>query len=65
MMPSHETLVVLAKTFGLFWMMAFFLIVAVLAYRPSRRAAYERVARSILPGADQRDPGGRQSGDRA
>ncbi|HRY26307.1 MAG: cbb3-type cytochrome c oxidase subunit 3 [Geminicoccaceae bacterium] len=53
MMPSHETLVVLAKTFGLFWMMGFFVIVAVLAFRPSRKAAYERVALSILPGADR------------
>lgn len=47
-MPSHETLVFVAKTFGLFWMMGFLLVVVVLTYRPGRRAAFERAARSIL-----------------
>ena len=47
-MPTHETLVFLAKTFGLFWMMGFFLVVVILAYRPGRRAAFDRAARSIL-----------------
>ena len=50
MSPSHDDLVFLAKTAGLIWMMGFFVIVVVLAYRPSRRAAHERAARSILPG---------------
>ena len=45
---SHETLVLIAKTFGVFWMMGFLIIVTVLAYRPSRRKAHERAARSIL-----------------
>ena len=45
---THDMLVYIAKTFGLLWMMGFFLIVVVLAYRPSRRAAHERAARSIL-----------------
>ena len=57
-MPSHETLVLLAKTFGLFWMMVFFVIVVVLAYRPSRKAAHERAARSVLLGADADRQGG-------
>ncbi len=61
-MPSHDTLVLLAKTFGLFWMMAFFVIVVILAYRPSRKAAHERAAHSILQGADGEGKGG---GDRA
>lgn len=52
---SHETLVLIAKTFGLFWMMGFFVIVVILTFRPSRRAAYERAARSILPDP-QREP---------
>lgn len=49
MTVTHDTLVYLAKTFGLFWMMAFFVIVAVIAYLPSRKPAYDRAARSILP----------------
>lgn len=46
---SHETLVLFAKTFGLLWMMGFFLIAAIVAYWPGRRARYDRAARSILP----------------
>lgn len=45
---THESLVFLAKTAGLVWMMGFFAIVVVRAYSPSRRAAYERAARSVL-----------------
>ncbi|WP_140848892.1 cbb3-type cytochrome c oxidase subunit 3 [Paracoccus sp. FO-3] len=46
---SHDTLVFVAKTFGPIWMMGFFLIVAIRAYNPKRRAEQERIARSILP----------------
>ncbi len=56
MSPSHDDLVFLAKTAGLIWMMGFFVIVVVLAYRPSRRAAMDRAARSILPDAAARQP---------
>lgn len=52
---THEMLVYIAKTFGLLWMMGFFAVVVVLAYRPSRKAAHERAARSILP--DRGAPG--------
>lgn len=45
---THDTLVFIAKTFGLAWMMGFFIIVVVLAYLPSRKAAHERAGRSIL-----------------
>jgi len=45
---SHDTLVFIAKTFGLIWLMGFFLVVVVLAYRPSARAVQERAANSIL-----------------
>lgn len=55
---SHETLVFIAKTVGLFWMMAFFLVVVVMVYWPGRRAHYDRAARSILsdsePGEGER-----------
>lgn len=46
---SHDLLVLLAKTLGPIWMMGFLVIVAVRAYAPSRRAAHDRAARSILP----------------
>lgn len=52
MNPGHDVFVFVAKTFGLFWMMGFFVIVVILAYRPSRRAGYERAARSVLPADD-------------
>ncbi len=45
---THEMTVYAAKTIGLFWMLTFFLIVVVLAYRPRRKAAHNRAARSIL-----------------
>ena len=41
---THDMLVFVAKTFGLLWMMGFFVVVVVLAYRPSRKAAHERAA---------------------
>ena len=47
-MVGHDTLVLFAKTFGLIWMMGFFLIVVVLAYRPSLQPRHDRAARSIL-----------------
>lgn len=45
---SHDTLVLLAKTFGPIWMMGFLLIVALRVYAPSRRAAHDRAAKSVL-----------------
>lgn len=47
-MPDHDTLVLFAKTFGLIWMMGFFIIVVLLAYRPGARSRQDRAARSIL-----------------
>lgn len=54
MSVSHDFLVLFAKTFGLIWMLGFFLIVLVLAYRPGARAGHDRAARSIL---QDRPPG--------
>lgn len=45
---SYDMLVYLAKTFGLFWMMGFFVIVVIRAYNPKRRAAQDHAAQSIL-----------------
>ncbi|PVA10238.1 hypothetical protein DC366_08280 [Pelagivirga sediminicola] len=53
---SHDTLVYLAKTLGPIWMMGFFIIVAIRAYNPKRRAEQERIARSILPDQSGEDP---------
>lgn len=47
-MELHETLVHLAKTFGLVWMFVFFVVVAWLAYRPGARRRHEEAARSVL-----------------
>lgn len=47
-MDLHHVLLLLSKTFGLVWMMGFFLLVVWLAYRPSARARHERAAASIL-----------------
>ncbi|WP_413875676.1 cbb3-type cytochrome oxidase subunit 3 [Albidovulum sp.] len=45
---THDLLVYIAKTFGLIWMMGFFLVVLIRTYSPGRRAAHDRAARSIL-----------------
>ena len=50
---SHDLLVLIAKTFGPIWMMGFLVVVAIRAFAPSRRAAHDRAARSIL----QKDEG--------
>lgn len=50
---SHETLVVIAKTVGLAYLMIFFLIVVVQTYRPSRKKAADHAARSILTAEDR------------
>lgn len=47
-MTWHEFLVLVAKTLGLFWMLALFLLAAWHAYRPANRARHERAGRSIL-----------------
>lgn len=49
---THDVLVYLSKTVGLIWLMGFFLIVVIRAYSPSRRAAQERAARSVLAEED-------------
>ncbi len=51
MMGLHEFLVFLSKTFGLFWMMAFFLGAAWYAYRPANKAKHDAAGRSVLDAA--------------
>lgn len=45
---DHDTLVTVAKTFGLFYLMALFLVTVVYAFWPSRREEFDRAARSVL-----------------
>lgn len=45
---THETMVLIAKTFGPIWMLGFFLIVTIRAYSPRSRAAHDHAANSIL-----------------
>lgn len=53
---THDALVVFAKTFGLLYLMGFFLIVVFQTYRPSRKASADRAARSILTAEDRPCP---------
>lgn len=53
---THETLVIFAKTFGLFYLMGFFLIVVIHTCRPSRKASADHAARSILTHEDRPCP---------
>jgi len=53
---THETFVFIAKTFGLFYLMGFFLIVIIVTCRTSRRAAADHAARSILTEEDRPCP---------
>ncbi len=50
---SHDLLVRIAQIFGPIWMMGIFLIVLVRVYWPSRRAVYDRAARSVLEDRDE------------
>lgn len=54
MSVSHDFLVMIAKSFGLFYLMGFFIIVAIHTYRPSSRALADHAARSVLETEDQR-----------
>ena len=52
---THDLLVYLSKTVGQIWLMGFFVIVVIRVYSPSRRAAHDRAARSILEEQDRND----------
>ena len=53
---SHDLALFLAKTFGLFYLMGFFILIVIHTYRPSRRAAADRAAKSILTAEDRPCP---------
>lgn len=50
---SHDFTVMIAKSFGLFYLMGFFIIVLIHTYRPSSKALADHAARSILSPEDQ------------
>lgn len=52
-MAAHETLVWLAKSFGLFYLMGFFLIAVAYAYWPANRKRFDDAAVSILVDEDK------------
>ena len=45
---DHETLVAFSKSYGLFYMMAFFAVVVIYAYWPSNKKKFDRAASRIL-----------------
>lgn len=53
---THETYVIIAKTFGLLYLMGFFGVVVFQTCRPSRKARAEHAARSILTDEDRPCP---------
>jgi cytochrome c oxidase cbb3-type subunit 4 len=50
---SHDTLVLVSKTFGLFYLIAFSAAVLVYVYWPSNRPKFDRAAQAILRGEDK------------
>jgi len=50
---DHDTLVWLAKSFGLFYMIALAAGVVLYAYWPSNRARFDAAAQAVLQGEDK------------
>lgn len=50
---THDVAVYTAKTFGLFYLMGFFILIAIHTYLPSRKAKADHAARSILTEGDR------------
>jgi cytochrome c oxidase cbb3-type subunit 4 len=50
---DHNTVVAFAKTWGLFYLVAFAIAVLVYAFWPSNRKRFDRAKRSILDGDDK------------
>ena len=52
---SHDLLVMIAKSFGLFYLMGFFIIVVIHTYRPSSKALADHAARPGTNGTASRN----------
>jgi cytochrome c oxidase cbb3-type subunit 4 len=50
---DHQSLVVFAKSWGLFYLIAFFLCVALYTFWPSNRKRFDRAKNSILDQDDR------------
>ncbi len=50
---DHDTLVALSKSWGLFYLLAFFLAVIVYAFWPSNKKRFDRAKQSILDRDDK------------
>ena len=50
---DHATLVAFSKSWGLFYLMAFFLCVVIYAFWPSNRKSFDRAKKSILERDDR------------
>ncbi len=53
---SHDFALMLAKTFGLIYLMGFFVLVILHTYRPSGKAKAQHAANSILTAEDHPCP---------
>jgi cytochrome c oxidase cbb3-type subunit 4 len=49
---SHELLVAIAKTFGLFWLIAMSVAVTLYAFWPSLGKRFDKAAKSVLDDED-------------
>ncbi|MGV8953709.1 MAG: cbb3-type cytochrome oxidase subunit 3 [Cypionkella sp.] len=50
---THDFALFLAKTFGLFYLMGFFILIVIHTYRPSHKARADHAAQSILTTEDR------------
>lgn len=53
---SHDLALFLAKTFGLFYLLGFFILIVIHTYWPTRKAGADRAANSILTSEDRPCP---------
>jgi cytochrome c oxidase cbb3-type subunit IV len=49
---SHDTLVMIAKTFGLFWLIGLSIAVTLYAFWPSLGNRFDKAAKSVLDDED-------------
>ncbi|MBI1173496.1 CcoQ/FixQ family Cbb3-type cytochrome c oxidase assembly chaperone [bacterium] len=53
---SHDLALLLAKSFGLFYLIVFSVLIVLHTYRPSRKAQLDQAARAILNAEDRPCP---------
>lgn len=50
---DYETLSAFAKSWGLFYLMGFFIVVVIYAFWPAKKKTFEQAARQILDDEDK------------